>query len=98
MHSFPNSRSIINTLNRTDKTLRRYNNPLYYQGDPDQDPHTPPTEGVRPSSVIQLKDGEPDYEAIPLSYKMSERRSLEISGYVPSHHEAKSDKHKQGND
>jgi hypothetical protein len=97
MHSFPNSRSIINTLNRTDKTLRRYNNPLYYQGGPDQDPHNPPIEGVRPSSVIQLKDGEPAYEAIPLS-GISSRKSFEMSRHdiVISHHEANGDKDTQG--
>ncbi len=97
MHNFPNSRSIINTLNRTDKTLRKYNNPLYHQEGPDEGPQTQPTEGVRPSSEIQLKDGEPAYEAIPLS-GISNRKSFEMSrrDIVISHHEANGDKDMQG--
>ena len=82
-YSFPNTRSIINTLNRTDKTLRRFNNPMYDEGGPNE---LPKTDGVKPLSVIQPKDGEPAYEAIPLS-GMSNRKSFDMSEKMISHHE-----------
>ena len=46
--------------------LRQLNNPVYCQEGPDEDPQTPPTEGVDPPTVavINLEDGEPAYEAI----------------------------------
>ena len=70
---------------------------MYNHGGPDENPQPPPTEGVRPSSVIKLEDGEPAYEAIPLS-SMSTRRSIEMSGYdiTISHNETSGDKQMQG--
>ena len=70
---------------------------MYNHGDPDEDPQPPPTEGVDPPTVIKLEDGEPAYEAIPLS-SMSTRRSVEMSGYdiTISHNETNGDKQMQG--
>ena len=96
MYSFPNTQCITNTLNRTDKTLRQFNNPMYDEGDQDGIPQTPPiAAGVKPQPVIQLEDGEPTYEAIPTS-GMNNRQSFEISGHVISHHETSGDKKNTG--
>ena len=72
---------------------------MYCQEGPDEDQQTPLTEGVDPPTVavINLEDGEPAYEAIPLS-SMSIRRSIERSGYdiTISHNEMNGDKQMQG--
>ena len=79
-------------MNRTDKTLRRFNNPMYDEGGPNELPKTDP---VQPPSVILPKDGGPAYEAIPFS-GMSNRKSFEVSGKVIFHNEATGDKQTQG--
>lgn len=82
-------------MNRTDKTLRQFNNPKYDEGGPNE---LSKMDGVEPLSVIQPKDGEPAYEAIPLS-GISNRRSFEMSDKYHeaiSHHEAIGDKQMQG--
>ena len=65
---------------------------MYNEGGPNE---LPKTDRVEPLSVIQSKDGEPAYEAIPLS-GISSKRSFEMSEKVISHHEAIGDKQVQG--
>ena len=82
-------------MNRTDKTLRQFDNPLYCQGGPDELPQPPTTAEVDSPSLIQPEDWETAYEAIPL-HSIKNRRSFEMSGHVFPHHEANSDKQMQG--